>query len=104
MHLELIRALLFQIQDDLLDALVMLKRWANNRGDIIQGKKTYLYLKALELADENQKSTLLAYYQPDSGHDQYEKIETVKKYSGIQGLRNMHCRSEMRTTTWPNLM
>lgn len=70
--------LAFQIQDDLLDTFgdqdVFGKKIG---GDIIQNKKTYLYLKALDIANKSQKNQLLALYG-DNSLPEKEKINKVK--------------------------
>jgi geranylgeranyl diphosphate synthase type II len=49
----------FQMQDDYLDTFgKQAKVGKRIGGDIIQNKKTYLVIKALELADDNNKATL----------------------------------------------
>ena len=49
----------FQIQDDLLDAIADPKKFGKKRGgDIIEGKKTYLTLLALQRCSERQKKVL----------------------------------------------
>ncbi len=69
----------FQIQDDLLDSFgdesQVGKRPA---GDILQNKKTYLYLKTKELADEKQLATLNHFFS-STNFDENEKIEAVRK-------------------------
>ncbi|MBK8699143.1 MAG: polyprenyl synthetase family protein [Saprospiraceae bacterium] len=68
----------FQIQDDLLDAFGDEKKVGKQPGgDIIQNKKTYLFLKAKELADPGQLEKLLFYYNVEP-HDQHTKIKDVK--------------------------
>jgi len=68
--------LAFQLKDDLLDTFgdeqVFGKRTG---GDIASNKKTYLYLKALELADNEKIETLKDLYSPGSDAD--EKIDRV---------------------------
>ena len=69
----------FQIQDDLLDTFGNEKIFGKKTGgDILTNKKTFLYLKALEKANDQVKETLRSYY---SSHDfdQEEKITAVKK-------------------------
>ena len=69
----------FQIQDDLLDVYGDPKTFGKQvGGDIIENKKTYLYLKALELASENDSNQLKYLYsiQPKNTST---KIETVKE-------------------------
>lgn len=48
----------FQLQDDLMDAFPPENFGKQIGGDIIENKKTYLYLRALELADEDQRRRL----------------------------------------------
>lgn len=49
----------FQIQDDLLDAIADPDKFGKKRGgDILEGKKTYLTLLALQRCDAQQKETL----------------------------------------------
>ncbi len=68
--------LAFQLKDDLLDTFgdeqVFGKRTG---GDIASNKKTYLYLKALELADNEKKETLKDLYLSVSDND--KKIDRV---------------------------
>ena len=55
--------LAFQIQDDILDTYGEQSTFGKKiGGDITQNKKTYLYLKALELADENTAEKLISIY------------------------------------------
>ena len=68
----------FQLKDDLLDAFGDPGNFGKQiGGDIITNKKTYLYLKALELADEKQKAKLIQYFSDNSERNQ--KVESVKK-------------------------
>ena len=69
----------FQLQDDYLDAFGDPKTFGKQvGGDIIENKKTYLYLNALELGTADQKKDLLDMYsiQPK---DPSAKIETIKE-------------------------
>ena len=55
--------LAFQLQDDYLDTFGDPKTFGKQvGGDIIENKKTYLYLKSLEVANEEDKKMLLFYY------------------------------------------
>jgi len=68
----------FQLQDDYLDLFGDPKTFGKQvGGDIIENKKTYLYLKALELSSEENKIQLKHLYQLNSEH-KTDKIETVK--------------------------
>lgn len=56
--------LAFQLQDDFLDTFGNPETFGKQvGGDIIENKKTYLYLKALEVANEEDKGKLSYYYQ-----------------------------------------
>ncbi|MEZ4910160.1 MAG: polyprenyl synthetase family protein [Saprospiraceae bacterium] len=68
----------FQLRDDVLDTfgndITVGKRIG---GDIIRNKKTYLYLKSLELCSVKQKSELIHYYSSEYLGSDMEKIQTV---------------------------
>ena len=69
----------FQLQDDYLDAFGNPETFGKQvGGDIIENKKTYLYLKALEFASDNEKEQLLHLFsiQPN---DNVDKINSVKE-------------------------
>ncbi len=68
----------FQIQDDMLDTYGDTRLFGKKTGsDIIANKKTYLLVKALELADGDRLSRLRRLLTP-GGHDPDEKVEQVK--------------------------
>jgi geranylgeranyl diphosphate synthase type II len=70
--------LAFQLQDDYLDAFGDPKTFGKQvGGDIIENKKTYLYLKAIEFSKPKQKEHLLQLFSTQL-EDNSEKIETVK--------------------------
>lgn len=71
--------LAFQLQDDYLDAFGDPKTFGKQvGGDIIENKKTYLYLKALEFASEDKRKQLTHLFsiQPN---DNTNKIDSVKE-------------------------
>lgn len=75
----------FQLQDDYLDTFGDPKTFGKQiGGDIMENKKTYLYLKALEFcdADSAQQLQYLFEIQPT---DQTEKVETVKQLFASSG-------------------
>jgi geranylgeranyl diphosphate synthase type II len=68
--------LAFQLMDDLLDTYGDEKEFGKRQyGDIHTNKKTFLYLKALELADAKHKEKLVHYYSGDIHPD--EKVSRV---------------------------
>jgi geranylgeranyl diphosphate synthase, type II len=68
----------FQIQDDYLDAFGDPETFGKQvGGDIIENKKTFLYLKALEFGTNQQKEELLRLFS-ESLVDNNEKIRLVK--------------------------
>ena len=70
--------LAFQLQDDYLDAFGDPETFGKQvGGDIIENKKTYLYLKALEFADLNDKQQLLELFESEI-EDNSIKIEQAK--------------------------
>ncbi|WP_431157332.1 polyprenyl synthetase family protein [Winogradskyella poriferorum] len=68
----------FQLQDDYLDAFGNPETFGKQvGGDIIENKKTYLYLKTLELGDQNQQSALVNAMNSNDISDN-EKVTKVK--------------------------
>ena len=69
----------FQLQDDYLDAFGDPKTFGKQvGGDIIENKKTYLYLKALEFSNDEDKLQLERLYSVNPT-DPSDKIDTVKQ-------------------------
>ena len=69
----------FQLQDDYLDAFGDPKTFGKQvGGDIIENKKTYLYLKALEFSDVSDRRQLEQLYGVNPT-DASDKIDTVKQ-------------------------
>jgi geranylgeranyl diphosphate synthase type II len=70
--------LAFQLQDDYLDAFGNPETFGKQvGGDIIENKKTYLYLKAMEFASANEKEQLLHLFSFQSSNNT-DKINSVK--------------------------
>ena len=81
--------LAFQIQDDLLDVYSEPGRFGKAKGgDIISGKKTYLLIKAMELASGN-KLKLLQSLINDKSFDPEEKIKTVTEIYDSLGIKSI---------------
>lgn len=69
----------FQLQDDILDLYSDVEVFGKRHGgDIADNKKTYLYLKALELAPERDRKRLIQLFETRVDHDEDEKIAEVK--------------------------
>jgi geranylgeranyl diphosphate synthase type II len=77
----------FQLQDDILDTFGDPEKFGKKvGGDIVQNKKTYLYLRALEKGDEEQVSTLKQHYA-HRPIDETAKIEAVKELFTVLQVR-----------------
>ena len=69
----------FQLQDDYLDVFGDPKTFGKQvGGDIIENKKTYLYLKAVEFSEADKKTELQHLYSLNTT-DHSEKIKTAKQ-------------------------
>lgn len=70
----------FQLKDDYLDAFGDEKKFGKKTGgDIAANKKTYLYLKAYEMADDATKKILIHYFNKNTDNpNMEEKISAVK--------------------------
>ncbi|WP_298140110.1 polyprenyl synthetase family protein [Flavobacterium sp.] len=70
----------FQLQDDYLDAFGNPETFGKQvGGDIIENKKTYLYLKAMEFANADEKEQLLHLFsiQPTFNIDKIESVKNI---------------------------
>ncbi|BDB56485.1 polyprenyl synthetase family protein [Flavobacterium ammonificans] len=77
--------LAFQLQDDYLDAFGNPATFGKQiGGDIIENKKTYLYLKAIEFASAEEKAKLLQLFSV-SLEENATKIEEVKTIFNTTG-------------------
>ena len=77
--------LAFQLQDDYLDAFGDPKTFGKQvGGDIIENKKTYLYLKAIEFASTSEKEQLLHLFsiQPKDNTDKIESVKAIFNATG----------------------
>jgi geranylgeranyl diphosphate synthase type II len=81
--------LAFQLQDDLLDTFGEENKFGKEiGGDILARKKTFLYVKALELANESQQEELLRHLA-DCTIMASEKIRRVKELYRILHIEEM---------------
>jgi geranylgeranyl diphosphate synthase type II len=77
--------LAFQLQDDYLDAFGNPETFGKQvGGDIIENKKTYLYLKAVEFAsaDENEQLMHLYSIQPQDNSDKIISVKEIFNQTG----------------------
>ncbi len=75
----------FQLQDDYLDAFGDPKTFGKQvGGDIIENKKTYLYLKAIEFATAEEKDQLLHLFsiQPNDNTDKINSVKEIFNQTG----------------------
>ena len=110
--------LAFQLKDDLLDIIGDVKDFGKNvGGDLIEGKKTFLFLKALELATGDDKNELLKVIankgikknQINKYKMIYEKLNILKiteneinKYTNlaIKSIKKLKDSEEKDTLIW----
>jgi geranylgeranyl diphosphate synthase type II len=81
----------FQIQDDLLDVTANEIEFGKKiGGDILEKKKTYLFLKSLELLDQSAGEELLMIYNSENKNE--EKVRKViglyKRSGAVDSARN----------------
>lgn len=77
--------LAFQLQDDYLDAFGNPETFGKQvGGDIIENKKTYLYLKAMEFASPTEKEQLLYLFsiQPNDNTDKINSVKNIFNSTG----------------------
>ena len=78
-HFGLNMGIAFQLKDDLLDAFGNPDEFGKQiGGDIIANKKTFLYLKALQLANDKQKESLINYFKTQK--------QTKQKVMGVKTI------------------
>jgi len=77
----------FQLRDDLLDVFSTSEKSGKQRGgDILQNKKTFLFLKALQVADDKTAAKLLKYYSSASAsvQDRTRVNEILKIFTELK--------------------
>jgi geranylgeranyl diphosphate synthase type II len=85
----------FQIQDDYLDAFGDAKVGKRIGGDILNNKKTLLFIASMRLAKPAQQEELLKYFKSKKG-DEEEKISAVKEIFVSSGAKD-YCIKTMKS-------
>ena len=81
--------LAFQLQDDYLDAFGNPETFGKQvGGDIIENKKTYLYLKAIEFSNATEKEQLLHLFsiQPSDNSDKINSVKSIFNQTGASDV------------------
>ncbi len=81
--------LAFQLQDDILDTFGDPEKFGKKvGGDIVQNKKTFLFLKALELADQDTQATLQKLYFGETTTEEVKinKVKAIFNELNVRGL------------------
>lgn len=79
----------FQLQDDYLDTFGNPETFGKQiGGDIIENKKTFLYLKCLEIANDEDKKELLSFYSEklDDNTEKVARVTEIFQKNGIPAL------------------
>ena len=76
----------FQLQDDLMDAFPPKDFGKQEGGDIIENKKTFLLLKALELASDAQKAELMELFTEKDTQVKVSKVLQIFEELNIRAL------------------
>ncbi len=89
----------FQLRDDILDVYGDTKKFGKKIGaDIIANKKTYLLLKALELADEQSRKKLNTLISANQADNEQKIAEVIKLFDEL-GIRE---KAETRSREYYN--
>ena len=76
--------LAFQIQDDLFDVIANESQFGKKiGGDIIEKKKTYLFLKSLEKSSGDNKENIIKMYFSEKNENKIENIIKIYKQLGV---------------------
>ncbi|WP_107037340.1 polyprenyl synthetase family protein [Brumimicrobium mesophilum] len=77
--------LAFQMHDDILDLYADPEKFGKQvGGDILSNKKTYLLLKAYEMADDNTKSKLDDMLMNQNGQEKVDNAKTIFEQLGVR--------------------
>lgn len=79
----------FQLHDDILDVFGQSHKVGKQiGGDIVSNKKTYLLLKAIDMADRYKKEELLMWMNApeDNAAEKVEAVKAIYEYLGVKAL------------------
>ena len=80
----------FQLRDDLLDVFGNEETFGKkNGGDIITNKKTFLYIKAFELAKDDTLKKLTYFFINNNNSNPEDKIKTIKEIYTELNIRSI---------------
>ena len=94
----------FQMQDDVLDTFGEPKVGKQPGGDIIQNKKTFLYLKTLQLISETEKAEILDLYdaKPEDPADKVTRVREIMKSAHVL-VHSDEVKSEYKNLAFSHL-
>lgn len=85
----------FQLHDDILDVFGASDKVGKQKGgDIVSNKKTYLFLKAIEVADRYSKEKLQMWMQAgeESAAEKVESVKTIYEFLNVKVIAEAEMR------------